>query len=251
MDLLPSPNWAKIDNKPTETIKEICARIMQGFTPESIAQSKEHAAAPIVGVTLDDVRRLIYSRLSRIINGERLTIQETDLDNYTASALYLSGAADFEQQQTANGLPARLTKGLLFSGSLGSGKSSLLKALKYSDDIVLNNGWTVAATAIKICNSWQVGGFQGLESYISAKVLLIDELGREPLSVSNFGTPLNVIQYVLQQRYDDRRVTHVTTNIDDPDKIQQLYGDYIASRFLEMFNVFVWGGDDRRPKLGA
>ena len=54
---------------------------------------------------------------------------------------------------------------------------------------------------------------------------------------------MDVIQYILQMRYDNRRscTTFVTTNLF-PEEIHLKYGEYIADRVNEMFNVVEIGG---------
>ena len=77
--------------------------------------------------------------------------------------------------------------------------------------------------------------------------LLIDELGREPRPAKHYGTELNVIQFLLQLRYDHRMsdITHLTSNIR-PEDVMPMYGDYISDRFREMFNIIHWGGESKR-----
>ena len=69
--------------------------------------------------------------------------------------------------------------------------------------------------------------------------LAIDEVGREPMDAKHFGTGINAIQTVLQLRYEQRYCfyTHMTTNLDPDKEFSQRYGDYIADRVKEMFNV--------------
>ena len=77
--------------------------------------------------------------------------------------------------------------------------------------------------------------------------LVIDEFGREPNPASNYGTKMNVLQFVLQLRYDHRRtsVTHITTNMSIED-IEPNYGDYVADRCKEMFNFIEFSGRSLR-----
>ena len=77
--------------------------------------------------------------------------------------------------------------------------------------------------------------------------LIIDEVGREPIPASNYGTKMNVLQFLLQLRYDNRRtcITHVTTNAT-PESLEPLYGDYVADRCKEMFNFMEFNGESLR-----
>lgn len=88
----------------------------------------------------------------------------------------------------------------------------------------------------------------GILSYDGSNgiALGLDEVGREP-KVKHYGTEMDVIQYILQMRYDNRRscTTFVTTNLF-PEEIHLKYGEYIADRVNEMFNVVEIGGKSRR-----
>ena len=76
--------------------------------------------------------------------------------------------------------------------------------------------------------------------------LIIDEIGREE-NAKHFGTSCNVIQTILQMRYELRHemLTFGTTNIDmeDLSQFRNLYGDYVLDRVKEMFNIVHLGGN--------
>jgi len=149
-------------------------------------------------------------------------------------------------------------KGLFFFGSLGRGKTMTLFALReylrslrrraswyHEKDHRLGTWWLSAS---QIANKYAAEGQPGLEEYFAPDVcLFIDEMGREPNPASNFGTKMNVIQFLLQMRYDTRRtsVTHVTTNLS-LNEISLHYGDYVADRCLEMFNFIEFKGSSYR-----
>lgn len=63
-----------------------------------------------------------------------------------------------------------------------------------------------------------------------------------------FGTGLNVIQTILQLRYEVRNQfrTHMTTNLNPDIDFATVYGEYIANRVKEMFNVIELKGESRR-----
>lgn len=148
-------------------------------------------------------------------------------------------------------------KGLLLYGPIGTGKSTLLKGLQ-----------RYAATTARYCNGRKCATFQlisaaeialqfaekgitGLNKYTDRACmhnLTIDEVGREPMDSKHFGTGINVIQTVLQLRYEQRYSfhTHLTTNLDPDTEFARYYGDYIADRIKEMFNVIKLEGTSRR-----
>ena len=129
-----------------------------------------------------------------------------------------------------NKLKLDYNKGFCFYGDLGLGKSMILQALRqYRNSIVARHEskkedfrmkgiWLKAAS--ELANIFSVDGQPALIQYTSDDInLIIDELGREPRPAKYFGTELNVIQFVLQLRYDHRRdsVTHITTNLKPED----------------------------------
>ena len=159
-----------------------------------------------------------------------------------------------------NKLKLDYNKGFCFYGDLGLGKSMILQALRqYRNSIVARHEskkedfrmkgiWLKAAS--ELANIFSVDGQPALIQYTSDDInLIIDELGREPRPAKYFGTELNVIQFVLQLRYDHRRdsVTHITTNLK-PEDIAQYYGAYIADRCWEMFNFIEFKGASLRSK---
>ncbi len=151
-----------------------------------------------------------------------------------------------------NKLGLDYTKGLCLYGNLGLGKSMTMRATQvYMNDLIarghedyrLGMWWKSAS---EIANLYAVDGQPSLIQY-SVDNLCVDELGREPIPASNFGTKMNVLQFLFQLRYDHRKecVTHITTNLS-MDRITPIYGEYIADRFLEMFNFIELRGKSLR-----
>ena len=149
-------------------------------------------------------------------------------------------------------------KGLFLYGSIGRGKTLILRALcKYlrdlkhrwqdvvKDDYRLGTKWVSASV---IANDYAADGQPYLKQYYSRDTcLFIDEMGREPNPSSYYGTRMNVLQFILQMRYDGRHssVTHVSTNLS-LDMMAETYGDYVADRCLEMFNFVEFSGPSLR-----
>lgn len=153
-----------------------------------------------------------------------------------------------------NALDLDYKKGLFLFGAVGTGKSTLMKALqKYMNSV--NDRYDIKdyrlgfylKSAGELANSYAGGGQEKLLQWCDECNLLIDELGREPCPAKHYGTELNVIQFLLQLRYDKRKdnITHITSNIRPAD-VMPLYGDYISDRFREMFNIIRWDGESKR-----
>jgi len=147
-------------------------------------------------------------------------------------------------------------KGFFLYGTLGRGKTMTLKAMQRymnsikrrhhdRDDYRMGAWWK---TASELANIYAADGQPALIQYAADDMnLIIDEFGREPIPASNYGTKMNVLQFLIQLRYDHRQesVTHITTNLT-PDSLEPLYGDYVADRCKEMFNFIEFTGESLR-----
>lgn len=73
----------------------------------------------------------------------------------------------------------------------------------------------------------------------SERLLAIDDLGKEPTEVLEYGNVTNPVIDLLEHRYLAQLFTAVTTNLDAK-QIRQKYGGRIADRFNEMMEVIVF-----------
>lgn len=150
-------------------------------------------------------------------------------------------------------------KGLLFWGPIGVGKSALLKGLQryygkinqYCYGFSKNNIGFKLTSAAEIALLYAEKGMSGIAQYTDRNCmchLAIDELGREPLDAKHYGTEISVVQVILQLRYEVRRefITLATTNLNPDTEFERTYGDYIADRVKELFNVIEIKGKSRR-----
>ena len=203
-------------------------------------------------VNLDEERRTLWNILLKI--EPRFNIK-----NYDVMILYSILAWVWKYDEW-NMLNLDYSKGLFLFGDIGRGKSMTLILLreylmsvgkKYQEftkyDYRLGTEWMSASM---IANKYAAEGMPGLDNFLKHDCcLFIDELGREPIPSSNYGNKMNVIQFLLQIRYDNRYscVTHVTTNLT-LEGVEAVYGRYIADRCVEMFNFIVFEGESlRRP----
>ena len=138
--------------------------------------------------------------------------------------------------------PLSVKKGLWLKGNVGSGKSTILKAVRAFDSKIKGTkngfylgGFRITNTSV-VCMAYSKEGMPALDQYLINETHAFDELGREPVSSNYFGTPLNVLQHIFQMRYDRKILTHVSTNIMDDGEIIKRYGEHIYDRCVEMFN---------------
>lgn len=142
--------------------------------------------------------------------------------------------------------------GIMFCGTCGNGKTTLLYAFR---------------SALNILSDWQVFkerkgivtvGARDIPYYAkdckmfhelrAKEMLAVDDMGREPAEVLDYGNVLNPIVDLMEYRYNEQLFTIVTTNMK-PDEIRERYGRRISDRFNEMMDVIIFGdGSFRTPK---
>lgn len=149
-------------------------------------------------------------------------------------------------------------KGLWLYGPVGTGKSTIIQICRTYDHEVnfdretwrSSGGFNIASASL-VSNQFSRKGQDGIDKYgyndSNPLTWAFDEVGREPCPTKYYGTEMNVMQFIFQTRYEIRHkcLTHVTTNLY-PEDITDMYGDYIADRIKEMFNVIEIKGDSRR-----
>lgn len=133
-------------------------------------------------------------------------------------------------------------KGLCLLGNVGTGKTTLLRIVKAFGRLVrpMEDGFPYSfriSNASEVCAAYAKDGYEGVQTYIDSDRQAFDELGAETIPTGHYGTSENVMQYLLQRRYDRRftAFTHVTTNLTTG-QLRAAYGDRVYDRCRELFN---------------
>ena len=142
------------------------------------------------------------------------------------------------------GNPVR--SGLLFQGTIGSGKTTLMYAMyglykQFASPVIYT-------TACELHNQFKhqlEKDASRYEEFLKAKYLFLDELGSEPERCQSYGTDYTPVQNLISYRYDRKLPTIVTTNLAD-DKILDRYGPRMMDRINEMFSILRFKGDSYR-----
>lgn len=151
--------------------------------------------------------------------------------------------------------------GLMLAGTCGNGKTSLLKAIQSATNL-LNLKYEVRSDkeekiAISIIDVKEIiancKDYQMMEVYKKTPYLGIDDMGKEPKEVLDYGNVCNPVIDLIEYRYDKQLTTFITTNLppkSDSEKkivgIDTHYGVRIADRFNEMIEKIVFNDGSYR-----
>ena len=138
-----------------------------------------------------------------------------------------------ECEDFANRYPNTTYPGLILSGQVGVGKTFLLDCI-YSRltergiDALRINGFELMER-IRSKHFGQEDGNDTFEALLSVPVLLLDDLGSEPVIK---GISAEYICLLINERMDTKRHSVITTNMTPP-QYKEKYNDRLASRLMD------------------
>jgi DNA replication protein DnaC len=146
-------------------------------------------------------------------------------------------------EQNAKKYNLNLNKGIMLSGPVGCGKTSLMMLLRF---FLFNHQSYTVKSCREISFEFINKGFEVIHKYSSAtkngakpNAICFDDLGTEQ-NFKYFGNECNVMAEILLSRYDrfisHGTTTHITTNLS-AGEIETFYGNRVRSRMRAMFNL--------------
>jgi DNA replication protein DnaC len=133
----------------------------------------------------------------------------------------------------------------MMCGTCGNGKTTLLYTLQSAiNDLhrcghfeFLGKEFRIGLRIVDAKDITEIAkDLDELKQYRLQQMLAIDDLGKEPTEVLNFGNVVSPVVDLLEYRYNHQLFTVVTTNLT-PKEIREKYGARIADRFNEMLEV--------------
>ncbi len=155
-------------------------------------------------------------------------------------------------------------KGILLSGPVGCGKTSLMQLLLH---LAPHKTTYEIIPTRNIVFSFNASGFETLEQYNQTKNYCFDDLGVEPIG-SHYAKNCNVLGEILLSRYDlftrhpelvsgshqansktsNHSITHITTNLNTRE-LETRYGKRVRSRLRQMMNVIAFDSNSIDKRL--
>ena len=181
---------------------------------------------------------LIYlDAKGKMLYGKQFQIHEDDRDIiYQLSNYFIRDKEKCEK----SGMDPE--KGILLSGPVGCGKTSLMKLLPY---IVPLQRPYLTMPSRNIVFAFNHLGYKIIDDYGNGGFFCFDDMGVEPIG-RHYGQDCNVMGEILLSRYElflkSKIRTHATTNLNATE-LEGLYGNRVRSRMREMFNLIAFEKD--------
>lgn len=175
----------------------------------------------------------------KLMFGDAFKIYEADRDIIFRLCNYI-----IKDHVNCKKLGIDIHKGILLSGPVGCGKTSLMKLLKC---IVPHQRPYLVVPSRNIVFGFNHVGYKTIEDYGMTQFFCFDDLGVEPIG-RYYGKDCNVMGEIMLSRYDlfiqHRIKTHATTNLN-AQELEDRYGSRVRSRMRELFNLIAF---DKKSK---
>lgn len=198
-----------------------------------------------------DVHKIwsLFNYHSKMICKKDFLIDEQNIDFIKLLCFYFSKDERFLQYSNKSKYVSTLNnldfdKGLLIFGSIGFGKSLIMKIFK---NISIPGNRFYYHEANDIVMEYSKDGYEGLENFLKSNAYY-DDIGTEE-KASHYEKGKEIFKTIIETRYNQflnkGYKTHFTSNLN-PDELKERYGERVRSRLNEMFNIIVVNGEDRR-----
>jgi DNA replication protein DnaC len=239
---------------------------------------KDTIVHPAAQISEERMSEIMYSRAQKLMFIKSKRVEPFHVDDHNrdilrALKLYALNDKRFEEEGHGS-----LSKGIALFGLQGCGKTMILKILadagtNMKHQGILNSiqelkrfGWgdQVSLGIYNINDMYSCVGIEHQyrqketgEQYLNNLIkikrpIALDDLGFERSETMNFGNRINIMEIVLQHRYDHYLETgvktHLSSNLVNADKLEEIYGTRIRGRIREMCNCFYFDTEHHKDR---
>lgn len=183
-----------------------------------------------------------FEKRGKELYGDKFKIHEQDHELIYKLIVYF-----LQDKPEAERLNIDLTKGVLLSGPIGCGKTSLMTLMRFVPPPERN---PIIKSCRDVSFEFIQEGYEVIWRYSrmafnnqQPRVHCFDDLGAEQ-ALKYYGNECNVMGEIMLSRYDlymaNDMITHITTNLS-ASELESLYGSRVRSRMREMFNLIAFG----------
>ena len=170
----------------------------------------------------------------KLIYGPKFKIYEEDIQIIYRLLIYM-----IRDKENCKKHDIDLNKGILLTGPIGCGKTSLMNLVRY---IVPKAKQYQIHSARKVSFEYQKFGLGIIENYNKTTTFCFDDLGIEQ-KLMHYGNDCNVMGEILLSRYElfvsHKAITHATTNLN-ANELETWYGNRVRSRMRQLFNLIAF-----------
>ena len=178
-----------------------------------------------------------FEKRGQEMYGPKFRIIEEDHEIIYKLVVYFLG-----HEEEAKRLGIDLRKGIMLTGPIGCGKTSLMSLMRlvpakdrsFTMKPARDISFEFIQEGYDVINRYSKLSFTGT----GPRIYCFDDLGAEQ-NLKYYGNSCNVMGEVLLSRYDlfncQELISHITTNLGAAD-IEKLYGPRVRSRLREMVN---------------
>lgn len=244
-----------MEERTGSTEKQPNGGIAIGRLVDDITQSKTFKKNKIIRFkynAVDDVAKQMFSHLARSLYEPNFNITRENAAIYKFIISYALGNDDLEKFNVCANADKCKSLGLI--GNTGSGKSLAMQIfrefckiddMKYAVGGKIKRFVPVIISARRIVNEFNSHGYDALDTISNYDSLIIDDLGAENQNAKYYGSEVQVIEYIIEERYNSNLLTHFTTNLDMT-QIEDEYGERVRSRLFQSTNLIKMILNDHR-----
>ena len=178
--------------------------------------------------------------------GEKFHFREADVVNIQKLICYF-----LKDEVMAANFNLDLSKGILLSGPVGCGKTTLMTLMRH---VAQPNYKFIVKTCRDISFEFIKEGYQTIQKYSNGnnshseyRNYCFDDLGVET-NLKYYGNECNVMAEIILSRYDifisKQVITHITSNLS-ASEIEAAYGNRVRSRLRNMLNLIAFDKDTK------